>query len=324
MDPVAWGDVWWAPLSVLPVDSPVDSYSREPTEPPSETLMNHREWFVKKPFNLPGFERKSIWPMEFKERHWRRVNRTWLRTEEAYKKDLQDWVFGIRSHVLEVLTGAKSLAGDTRKKTPLGGILDEIDDEAWWELKQAEFRKLTDRRAREAILAAEPAFRDVLRTAGIMVDSSWSIFNTTAVQILNSRLELLSKVTDTMREGTRQILKEAIEQGWTDKEAAELIATQYNQAKGRCATIARTEIGGAINDAEVASYIDAGFLYHSWLPTFDEDVRDTHRIGMDGNPGETVAIGERFSNGLRWPGDPLGPPAETVNCRCLTLPEKEK
>jgi hypothetical protein len=32
--------------------------------------------------------------------------------------------------------------------------------------------------------------------------------------------------------------------------------------------------------------------------------------------GETVALSEDFSNGLAWPGDPRGGPAEVANCGC--------
>jgi hypothetical protein len=32
--------------------------------------------------------------------------------------------------------------------------------------------------------------------------------------------------------------------------------------------------------------------------------------------GETVPIGERFSNGMDWPGDPEGGAEEVANCNC--------
>lgn len=51
-------------------------------------------------------------------------------------------------------------------------------------------------------------------------------------------------------------------------------------------------------------------------------VRKTWRTGSKPRPehsrmdGETVALGERFSNGLRWPGDSRGDSAQTANCNC--------
>ena len=42
------------------------------------------------------------------------------------------------------------------------------------------------------------------------------------------------------------------------------------------------------------------------------DPRDAH-LAMD---GETVPIRERFSNGMRWPGDPAGGAENNANCQC--------
>lgn len=48
-----------------------------------------------------------------------------------------------------------------------------------------------------------------------------------------------------------------------------------------------------------------------WLSTLDNRTRHSHRY-MHGE----VKDGEYYSNGLRYPGDPEGDPAEVYNCRC--------
>lgn len=298
MNPVPWGNTWWLPLTLAP-------YDEAPTPP---AKMDHVEWWKVKPI-AELMAPKSAWNAEYKEMHWKRITKTWAKTEAAYRKDLKDWVFDIRSRTLHLMT---------REKAPSNDLIDEIMDDAWWATSENELRTMTNRYYREAAQAAEPHIRDVLLTTGVELTPSWSIFNTTAVQMLDARLEKISRVNDTIKEETRTALKKSVEDGLTDQEAAERITGLYNQAKTRCNAIARTEIGGSVNDAEVASYIDTGFTLHSWLQTFDDDVRETHRLD------ETVTIGERFSNGLRWPGDPEGAAEETINCRCLTLPEKGK
>jgi len=303
LDPVPWGETWWTPMALVPYGE----------EQPERELMDHAEWF-KESVDVDTLMGKSMWPMEYKERHWRRTTKTWARVESLYRKDTQDFIFGIRSRVLELLTRTKG-ASD---------MFDEIMDEAYWVTKEREFTTLTNARLREAIAATEPHIREVLTAAGIKLELSWSIFNTAAVQMLDRRLDKIGDIIETIREDVRLTLKGAIEDGITDAEAASEIGKVFNVAKGRANTIARTEIGGAVNDADIAAYLDVGFLYHSWLPTFDAEVRDSHRIGMDGNAGETVAIGEPFSNGLLYPHDPAGPADQTINCRCLTLPEKTR
>lgn len=50
-----------------------------------------------------------------------------------------------------------------------------------------------------------------------------------------------------------------------------------------------------------------------WISTLDGHTRPTHRKADN----EIVATDAKFSNGLLYPGDPSGPPAEVYNCRCV-------
>lgn len=53
-----------------------------------------------------------------------------------------------------------------------------------------------------------------------------------------------------------------------------------------------------------------------WDASLDSRTRDSHRQ-VD---GEIRELDEKFSNGLMYPGDPNGPAAEVINCRCGLLP----
>lgn len=57
----------------------------------------------------------------------------------------------------------------------------------------------------------------------------------------------------------------------------------------------------------------------TWVATLDGRTRHSHRE-MD---GETVDVGDSFSNGCEYPGDPAGPPEEVWNCRCTTIVQIE-
>ncbi len=94
-------------------------------------------------------------------------------------------------------------------------------------------------------------------------------------------------------------------------------------------TIARTETVGALNASQVEAWdqiFDAGGLLREevekvWLSAHDNRVRESHRH-MD---GQAVGIDERFSNGLRFPGDAeAGDPAEIINCRCTVTMRRKK
>lgn len=56
-------------------------------------------------------------------------------------------------------------------------------------------------------------------------------------------------------------------------------------------------------------------IKQQWVSAHDGRVRDSH-ASID---GEIVELDETFSNGLRFPGDPWGPPSEVYNCRCTTI-----
>ena len=56
-------------------------------------------------------------------------------------------------------------------------------------------------------------------------------------------------------------------------------------------------------------------LQQEWLASLDTRTRHSHRRA----PGERVRVGEKFSNGCRWPGDPNAPYSEVMNCRCTLV-----
>jgi SPP1 gp7 family putative phage head morphogenesis protein len=90
-------------------------------------------------------------------------------------------------------------------------------------------------------------------------------------------------------------------------------------ARSRAETIARTQVIGANNYADVETYKANGVDKKEWLATGDERTRDSHAAA----DGQVVGVNEPFIVGgasLQYPGDPDGPPEEVVSCRCTELP----
>lgn len=67
---------------------------------------------------------------------------------------------------------------------------------------------------------------------------------------------------------------------------------------------------------ERAANEEQGTGWWGWKSRGDLKVRRSHRHVN----GEVRRVGALFSNGLRWPRDRLGVPAETAECRCGTKP----
>lgn len=82
---------------------------------------------------------------------------------------------------------------------------------------------------------------------------------------------------------------------------------------------ARTITTGAENAGRVDGYKyaqDIGVkLQQMWMATLDGRTRHSHRV-LD---GEKAKVGEKFSNGCRYPADPEGDPEEIYNCRCTLI-----
>lgn len=124
----------------------------------------------------------------------------------------------------------------------------------------------------------------------------------------------------------RTSLAEGIALGESQPKLAQRIRDAIGVTEPRARTIARTESHGARNVAahmtmqrfESAYGVPPGVMRKEWQATEDERTRHTHDVA----DGQTVGFSEPFIVGgftLAFPGDPTGPPQETINCRCSPL-----
>ena len=101
------------------------------------------------------------------------------------------------------------------------------------------------------------------------------------------------------------------------KRLEKLLGVNYNSA----IRIARTEITRAENISRLKAFKYAESLgikqMKSWIATGDKRTRESHQNVN----GELVPLDKPFSNGLMYPGDPMGSANEIVNCRCAMTTE---
>jgi Phage Mu protein F like protein len=103
-----------------------------------------------------------------------------------------------------------------------------------------------------------------------------------------------------------------------------LSTTGSDRWPNRATVIARTETIGALNagrfDAfRAAAETEPEIVFEKiFLATDDARTRPSH-VAAD---GQRVPVGQSFTVGgadLRFPGDPMGPPQEVIQCRCTLL-----
>lgn len=103
-----------------------------------------------------------------------------------------------------------------------------------------------------------------------------------------------------------------------DKIAQSLIGIVSNNEAAAMRN-ARTMITGAENRGRLDSYNELdeqGVIQKKvWIATPDDRTRESH-LEID---GEEMDIGDKFTNGLDFPGDPSGDPSEVYNCRCTMV-----
>lgn len=107
--------------------------------------------------------------------------------------------------------------------------------------------------------------------------------------------------------------------GMTFKQVAKLLEGQTRIGYNRAVRIARTE-GHRVQctatmDAMKTAKENGADVVKQWDSTLDGRTRHSH-VKVD---GEIRELDKKFSNGLRFPGDPHGKAAEVIHCRCALL-----
>lgn len=165
---------------------------------------------------------------------------------------------------------------------------------------------------------------------GSLVDTSYTLYDKHTVEnLIKKNPDLLKAPSLDKNKDLRwnkQNFQSAITQGILQGEDVRKIAKRValgTTKKDRNAAIrnARTATTNAENAGRSDSYKRAekmGIkLKQVWLAALDGRTRDSHRK-LD---GEKIPVGGKFSNGLRFPGDPQGAAHEVWNCRCTLIAE---
>ena len=114
-------------------------------------------------------------------------------------------------------------------------------------------------------------------------------------------------------------ISRGISSGAMYSEIARNVASWGRIPMNNAMMIARTEAHRiqikATADAQWKAKENGADVVKQWDAALDKRTRDSH-ARVD---GEIRELDEKFSNGLKYPGDPSGRPEEVINCRCALL-----
>lgn len=155
---------------------------------------------------------------------------------------------------------------------------------------------------------------------------SWDVTNPFVDAVLEKTGAEIVGIAETTRLNVMRLVREGYEQGLSIDDTAKAIREGMADAAGSRATmIARTEMQSLVNGGAVAATQivaqETGIQYFArWLTAPGaENPRHEDYEGLD---GQTVPLGGLFDVGgakLEYPGDPAGPPDESINCRCALI-----
>ena len=163
---------------------------------------------------------------------------------------------------------------------------------------------------------AEDAILDINNDLNVTLPIAFDVRDPNIQTIVNNKL---LKFAPDVNDETKRLLKkeEALKLGESIPLIEKRVAKVFGfTSKVRTNRIARTEIIGATNAGSFEAMINSGVVAtKKWLNSRDAKVRETHQIN------EVIPVRDRFSNGLRFPGDWTGAVGEIVNCRCTMVAE---
>lgn len=224
--------------------------------------------------------------------------------EKAFLAKITKTLMPARAEVLRKIEGAKAKALAVGKAAAADF---NFDLTKFREALKAELRK----QGRNALDAAGA---EMLAELGR--DDVWAMPPADVLRFLTVRENLIADAADEIHAQIEGSLMEGLDAGETMDQLAERVRQAFaGIQRGRAMTIAATETAVAYGVARHTAMEQAGVQWKQWLTAADGAVRHSH----EEVEGETVPLFENFSNGLAFPGDPEGPAAEVINCRCVQI-----
>jgi HK97 family phage portal protein len=170
------------------------------------------------------------------------------------------------------------------------------------------------RRRTAAVL--RPFVRSAAERGGASITASFDVDEPAVSDFLDDRIEdLAGQVTATTEAVLRsRVLAHGVAEGESIPELRARLQSVFTDLSDYRATmIARTETVGAYNAAAQEAAMDSGASHKTWLSTDDKRTRASHRAAG----GTQVPLNKKFPlTQSRWPGDPVAPANQSINCRC--------
>lgn len=313
LEPVAWGDVWFAPFGVQPISSPEDAQPPMlPGEVPGDDdgaesveSGSRSAYSARRSLRLPITTLSALSDsyvgriLEFHDRILTKV--------EAEFRAMQTGLFVEQKRDIMKRLAAQGRGADwTAKRLP---SLDLFNLGDW---------------IRRFLTVGLPTYKAIANLNGTQQANAFSLGISFDVEKMADWLQQRSGFWATMvNEETGRLLMNELGDGIGKGESVRKLQDRVERVfeftdAVRSERIARTETQAATNAAAVEAYRQSGIVPRKmWLATLDSRVRDAHLAAHR----QVVELEAKFLVGgeaLDAPGD--GSPENAINCRCVVVP----
>jgi HK97 family phage portal protein len=257
------------------------------------------------------FEKSDLWEAKA-EKEWRGIAEKAKPIEQKFESKVSKAFFEYRQKVLEWLHSQQSKSNPFVLTRPYSDI-DELALKPFGKLKK------------EADNLYYQSLMEGLKTLALDTGEGLDIEllnEPEAIRFLENKVISLvgpNGIQKTMSRQINQELIKGIEKGESIEEIASRIRRKFTFAAARAKTIARTEVYGSMNYSRNLGIKNSPFTKEIWYTSLDERVRPSHQAMH----GKTKKVVEQWVVGgasLEFPGDPVGPAGEVINCRCIVVP----
>lgn len=270
LDPVGWGDVWWAPVSLVPVAGEEDVTVQLPSEKPDPIEMakqmkeleagdpqgEEARWFRALDFGSSEHHRLMLM---FARRTAPHVTRFDALLVDLFRRQRDSVLARLNEDESQKVLASRSIEGAS---------LDPFDRAVWQKRFLQEARSVI--RACIEGLAAE-ALTD------IGLDDSFNMDDPHARNFLETRAQrFATRVNDT----TYSLLQQSLSEGIGAHETIDQLADRVRKIMGdkaRAEMIARTEVIGAANGGTLEAWRQSSVVETKrWLAALDDRTRASH------------------------------------------------
>lgn len=317
-DPVAWGDDWWAPSSLVPIGGPMATEAEAKAQQAADALAEQMKQTAQQdpnndpntdPSTDPNAPRRLTRAMEFGGSDHQRL---W--DARVAKVDPFERAFGNMTGRLmrDQQKSIKAKLNAKREAMPdYADFIDEPFDKPRWV-----------KRFREE---SRPLIREMVKDAGetvyadIALKGAFDVFEPNVARFIEQRAQRFAvQVNETTWNALRSSLSEGLQAGESIPDlAARVDAVMGDRIRSSATTIARTETNGATNGGAIIAAQESGVVQgKTWVAALDERTRETHTTAHD---QPAIPLDQDFIVGDGSGPSPgqIGLPEEDINCRCF-------